>query len=420
MKNRYADNHILVIADDFTGANDAGMVLAQQGSVVDVLLHAHDKSESVAEVRILNSDSRALPSLEAYERISSMMVSALEKHRPDWVIKKIDSTLRGNPGMETQAMMHVADIGITLVAPALPAAGRIVRDGKCLVNGKELTETEFASDPKTPVCSADVREIFQSQSDIPCWHISLETLRSGALADKIADISAPAMIIIDSETDADLDRVINTALRLKSKPLLVGSAGLCDALARTLLSSKQRCLLAVIGSMSEMAQKQIHYLQQNTDTCNVFIDINDALQGHAEHYRLAIINALNNKKHCLVHTCPDNSARHQIDDLCQKWKLSRSELGERISAFLGELSRDVLRLTEPDALYLSGGDVAVAVSRALGATGFRIRGAATPCVPWGYFLGGNWQKPVMTKAGGFGDETTLFKVMNFIEENISV
>ncbi|HCA1220612.1 TPA: four-carbon acid sugar kinase family protein, partial [Klebsiella pneumoniae] len=68
----------------------------------------------------------------------------------------------------------------------------------------------------------------------------------------------------------------------------------------------------------------------------------------------------------------------------------------------------------------SGGDVAIAVAHALGATGFQIRGRVAECVPYGHFLGGRWSRPVMTKAGGFGTDTTLLHVVNFIEEKLSV
>ena len=70
--------------------------------------------------------------------------------------------------------------------------------------------------------------------------------------------------------------------------------------------------------------------------------------------------------------------------------------------------------------HLSGGDVAIAVAHALGATGFQIRGRVAECVPYGHFLGGRWSRPVMTKAGGFGTDTTLLHVVNFIEEKLSV
>jgi uncharacterized protein YgbK (DUF1537 family) len=61
----------------------------------------------------------------------------------------------------------------------------------------------------------------------------------------------------------------------------------------------------------------------------------------------------------------------------------------------------------------------MAVAEALGATGFRISDRVAQCVPYGHFVGGYWQRPVMTKAGGFGDETTLRQVLNYVEEKMS-
>ena len=49
-----------------------------------------------------------------------------------------------------------------------------------------------------------------------------------------------------------------------------------------------------------------------------------------------------------------------------------------------------------------------------------ITGRVAQCVPYGHFLGSRWPRPVMTKAGGFGTETTLRDVVNFIEEKLSV
>ena len=87
--------------------------------------------------------------------------------------------------------------------------------------------------------------------------------------------------------------------------------------------------------------------------------------------------------------------------------------------FLGELTRQALAARTPDALYVSGGDVAIAVARALGAKGFEITGRVAQCVPYGKFLGCAWLRPVMTKAGGFGKEETLREVLHFIEERLS-
>ena len=410
MNKPISDQQVVILADDFTGANDAGVSLAQAGMHVEVALEAAYQSD--AQALIYNSDSRALTADAAKEKVTALTESVLHQYSPAWLVKKIDSTLRGNPGAEVMAMQQVTGATAVIIAPAFPAAGRITREGKCLVNGVLLTDTEFASDPKTPIASADVGALFSAHS---------QNIMSSQLPAALASGSAedPALLVVDAQTDADLDEIITHAMQANERPLLVGSAGLCDALSRRLAPKKQAVVLAVVGSMSEIAQKQVSIAVQHPLCEHIFIDINDVFQPSATDYRAAIVAALNGGKHCLVHTCPDEQARHQVAALCESRGLNRAEYGERICDYLGALTRDVLQVCTPDGIYVSGGDVAIAVARALGAKGFQIRGRAAGCVPWGYFSGCEWQRPVMTKAGGFGDETTLRKVLHFIEEKSS-
>lgn len=410
MNKQTAEHNVVILADDFTGANDAGVSLAQAGMRVEVALD--DSYVSDAQARVFNTDSRALPAGVAAERVAALTQKVLQQYAPGWLVKKIDSTLRGNPGAEVAAMQRVAGAAVVIIAPAYPAARRVTRNGKCFVNGVLLTETEFASDPKTPITHADVGALFTGAS-INVQPGDLPQILATATPD------APVMVVVDAQTDADLDAVVSHAMQARIRPLLVGSAGICDALSRKLAPAKQGTVLAIVGSMSEIAQKQIALAATHPRCESLFIDINNAFAPEPEDYRQVISAALNAGRHCLVHTCPDDLARHQVAALCERWGLSRADCGERICDYLGQLTRDVLALAQPDALYLSGGDVAIAVARTLRAKGFRIQGRAAGCVPWGYFSGCEWQRPVMTKAGGFGDETTLLKVLNFIEEKSS-
>ena len=410
MNKQSAVQQVVILADDFTGANDAGVSLAQTGMRVEVALEATYQSD--AQALIYNSDSRAMTATAAYEKVAALTESVLRLSSPAWLVKKIDSTLRGNPGAEVMAMLRVTGAKAVILAPAFPAAGRITREGKCLVNGVLLTDTEFASDPKTPITRADVGALFSGHSQ----NITPSQLPAALLS---GSAEAPALLVVDAQTDADLDDIITHAMQASERPLLVGSAGLCDALSRRLAPQKQPVVLAVVGSMSEIAQKQVSVAAQHPRCEHIFVDINDVFQSSATDYRAAIVAALNGGRHCLIHTCPDEQERHQVAALCERWGVSRAECGERICDYLGALTRDVLQHSTPDGLYLSGGDVAIAVARALGAKGFQIRGRAAGCVPWGYFSGCEWQRPVMTKAGGFGDETTLRKVLHFIEEKSS-
>ena len=77
--------------------------------------------------------------------------------------------------------MRAANRKLAVIAAAIPAAGRTTRDGLCLVNGTPLLETEFASDPKTPIISSRIATLIALQSDIPVHEVSLEDVRRGAI-----------------------------------------------------------------------------------------------------------------------------------------------------------------------------------------------------------------------------------------------
>lgn len=399
------NREIVVIADDFTGANDAGVSLALSGKKVSVAFQTPFTDDT--DALVINSDSRAMKASEAAEKLTQY---ATDVHAAKWLIKKIDSTLRGNPGAEVEALLRLSGKGQAIIAPAFPAAGRTTEEGLCLVNGVPVTETEFASDPKTPVRHAQVAKVLAEQTRLKSRVVTPAELATALTSDA-------RLVIVDAQTDAELDQIINTAFACDEKPLLVGSAGLCDALARRLATPRQ--LLAVIGSMSEIAQKQIQRVRGQHNVSTVLIDINDVFNGTMAGYQQQIARALAAGQHCVVHTCADTQARHQIETLCQQRGLSRAALGETISAFLGALTRNALETRRPAALYVSGGDVAMAVASALNAQGFAISGQVAQCVPFGRFLGCRWQGPVMTKAGGFGTETTLLEVLHFIEEKMS-
>lgn len=399
------NREIVVIADDFTGANDAGVSLALSGKKVSVAFQMPFTDDT--DALVINSDSRAMKASEAAEKLTQY---ATDVHAAKWLIKKIDSTLRGNPGAEVEALLRLSGKGQAIIAPAFPAAGRTTEEGLCLVNGVPVTKTEFASDPKTPVRHAQVAKVLAEQTRLKSRVVTPAELATALTSDA-------RLVIVDAQTDAELDQIINTAFACDEKPLLVGSAGLCDALARHLATPRQ--LLAVIGSMSEIAQKQIQRVRGQHNVSTVLIDINDVFNGTMAGYQQQIARALAAGQHCVVHTCADTQARHQIETLCQQRGLSRAALGETISAFLGALTRNALETRRPAALYVSGGDVAMAVASALNAQGFAISGQVAQCVPFGRFLGCRWQGPVMTKAGGFGTETTLLEVLHFIEEKMS-
>jgi uncharacterized protein YgbK (DUF1537 family) len=66
-------------------------------------------------------------------------------------------------------------------------------------------------------------------------------------------------------------------------------------------------------------------------------------------------------------------------------------------------------------LVLTGGDTAIAVANALEAEALWLRGEVRSGVPWGVWVGGPGAGlPVVTKAGGFGEEDTLIAAVDYL------
>lgn len=179
----FTAHQVLVVADDFTGVNDVGVGLALQQAQVNVILELDALTTgALHEVTVINTDSRAQAAQEAALRVVHAVTRWREAGGNGWVFKKIDSTLRGNLGAEIAAALTASGAEMALIAPAVPALGRITCDGKVWVNGTLLTETEFASNPKTPVRSAEIAERIAEQSALTTATLSLSENNHFALA----------------------------------------------------------------------------------------------------------------------------------------------------------------------------------------------------------------------------------------------
>ena len=99
---------LAVIADDLTGANDAGVQFAKQGLKVQVFLNDLLEKDLglFPEVMVLDTDSRAASPAEAFARVRATggLVRNVAAVQP-LIFKKFDSTLRGNIGTEIDAAM---------------------------------------------------------------------------------------------------------------------------------------------------------------------------------------------------------------------------------------------------------------------------------------------------------------------------
>ncbi|GHV78881.1 hypothetical protein AGMMS49944_06720 [Spirochaetia bacterium] len=97
----------MVVADDLTGANAVGVLMAKENYRTYSITNA-EKLDAVGlrdcECIVYPTESRSIPPQEAYDRVFK---AARSLRSPDVqvYVKRIDTTLRGNLGSETDAML---------------------------------------------------------------------------------------------------------------------------------------------------------------------------------------------------------------------------------------------------------------------------------------------------------------------------
>jgi len=153
-----------VIADDLTGAQEMGALLASHGLRTVVAFHLNSLPEAAGAV-VFDTESRHQPPREAARRVREAAELLARRLPPERVFKKIDSTMRGRVAEEAQALSHAFGGAPVRLTPAYPAFSRTVVGGVLLVNGIPVAETAFARDPLFPVRDSRVDALDASSDE---------------------------------------------------------------------------------------------------------------------------------------------------------------------------------------------------------------------------------------------------------------
>ncbi len=402
MRSKTGLPRFLVIADDFTGANDTGVQLARAGFDTCVLLRP-DGVQNDTRSYVLDTQSRALPVQQAVDAVRRA-IGAIALEDFTYVIKKIDSTLRGHIAQEVLAVDQMFGSDLVLCMPALPDLGRTTQQGVQHLHGVPLLQTELRSDPQTPVTEDHLPRLLQSVYEREVALLSLAQVRSGAI-----DLGTHRVYVCDAVTNADMQTVVAAALASgKRRILWVGSAAIADRLmAQTCPVAPS---LALVASVSDVTRRQVAYARQ-AGACWQVVPVERHLDGQELSEIVAeACQTLSQGRDVIVLS----SATASRDALQRTWEagqrlgLSPQETGRRTQRIMGELARQILGKQLVSGLLLSGGDTALGVLQALGAAGSRVLGEAAIGMPYLRIEGGRYHGlPAITKAGAFGQEDAI-------------
>lgn len=407
---------MIVIADDFTGSNDTGVQMANKGAKVTVAL---TKVLLNCDIPVINTDSRALDAETAGKIVTQAVIDYID---PDTkiIFKKIDSTFRGNVGIEVKSAADAFDADLVVVASAIPKAGRTTIQGRVYVNSVDLVDTEFASDPKTPVESSTIAEILGATANLAYTNVTLETLRDTDVSAIFAQMDAlprKQVVIFDSETDDDLAKVAKVLAMVNKRMVLVGAAGIASHLCTDMFMTTKKPMLIIAGSLSEVTQNQVVYCEGKGIKV-IDVEPKFIIESRSDYLSTCInqvAECLSAGQDTIVRTSRSQEDRVNAARYASDIGITGIELGDLVSNFLGEFSQEVIRQDLISSALFTGGDIATGVAIKMGISGYQIEGEIEPCIPYGKFVGHDIS--VATKAGGFGKENSIANIIQFFKTN---
>lgn len=406
------DTRYLVIADDFTGSNDTGVQLRRRGYPTEVIFAGNALSEDKSVV--IDTESRTASPKQAYDKVCKAL-KEVDFTGFRYVIKKVDSTVRGNISREIRAVDEALKPGLLIFAPALPGLGRTTVNGIQRLNGVEICQTELSKDPRNPVEEDHLVKLLSQEYQDSVILKELTEVRGGSLS-----FDDGRIFVCDAETDGDLKAVIRAAQKTGRRVLYIGTAGLADNLMET--ESPSLPALAVVASVSTVTNRQMHYCEEKGYTM-IKIPVHEILTGEARmsQYRDEAAAALRRGEDTILLT-NTSYARDEMG-LSQKAGsekgMNLTETGNFVSSIIGRAAKEILETVPVSGLFLTGGDTALGVMEQIEAAGTEILSEILTGIPMVRVKGGIFDGlKLITKAGAFGGDDAVAFAMRKIKEKI--
>lgn len=404
---------LLIIADDFTGALDTGVQFAAHGISTRVVVDPEvDFSAHDVKVLVADTETRHLPPEEAYDVVEALTKRA-KQAGVRYIYKKTDSALRGNIGAELAALLTASGCRQLPFLPAFPQTGRITRQGVHYVDGVPVTESPFGIDPFEPVKHSVVTELIGEQCQLPAHSYP-------ALTKKDPVPSDDGILVFDAADDNDLLGTGRRLLEQNGLQIMAGCAGFGAALPKLLdiaadnlkpLPTFDPRLLVVCGSVNPITLAQLDKAEGSGFT-RLRLTLPQKLEpgywqneeGKADLKQIEAMLADN--PHCIIES-NDLGGNQPTTDYANKLGIDRETLRVRIASSLGYLVGEIFTCPSLGTLLLTGGDTLLQCMNCVGVQELEPICELEKGVVLASFTYNGCTRHVITKSGGFGQESLL-------------
>ncbi|KAB7615209.1 four-carbon acid sugar kinase family protein [Amylibacter sp. SFDW26] len=400
-----------VIADDFTGASDIALTLAQGGMRVAQFVGTPYEGVADIDAGVVALKSRTAPVDEAIAQ-SLEACDWLQKQGCTQIIYKVcstfDSTDDGNIGQVLEALAPKLGETAIAVCPAFPENGRSVYQGHLFVMDQLLSDSGMKDHPLTPMRDADLRRVLSRQTTWSVSHIPATTVSAGVDAVAKSLAAEQAMFIVDAIHDADL---LTIGAALKDRKLMCGGSGIALGLPANFGHSAGETPwqgvagkgVVLSGSCSIATREQI--AQYKTIAPAFELTAEDVMGG--KHTAQSICDwVLAQEGAPLVYSTADPETVKAAQDT-----FGREAVAEKIEGFFADLAK-ALADNNVTRIVSAGGETSGAVVTGLSAQTLHIGPKIAAGVP--ALRVDNRNLVVALKSGNFGDKNFFETALNVL------
>ena len=388
---------LLITADDFTGALDAGVQFAGLGAKTLVVTESNYdlRNSEGLDVLIFDAETRHVSPEEAYRKVYTLAKKAKDFGIP-YVYKKTDSGLRGNIGAELAGAMDALELQEMAFIPAFPAMRRVTRKGVHYVDGIPVAQSMFGKDPFEPVKHSAVKDIIAEQ-----------TGKTG-------------IRVYDAETDGDMMEIAD-GLGHDGLRLTAGCAGFAGVLAHVLgyhgkaamIPDMPEKFFMVCGSVNPVTRSQVEYARGKgfKYIClSVEQKLSQTWPGSDECADMGRkwLDEIQNANAILDANNPDDESRTEA--YIHEHGLTTSEVRLNISRSVTGAAKAIIDAGLDARLMCVGGDTLLALMRAVGVNALVPVCEVEKGVVLTSFAYKGKMYYIMTKSGGFGEKDLLLKL----------
>lgn len=408
---------LLIIADDFTGALDTGVQFAKRGIRTQVFTTYNIEDTDLkpeTEVLVVDTESRPLSKEEAYKRVHVVSEWAVKKRIPV-IFKKTDSALRGNIGMELQAVVDAEPSHSLFFLPGYPQMERFTRNGVQYISGILLEDSVFGKDPFEPVTCSYIPEIIGLESDIPVACITEKEEIS------IAETSGAKIIICDVTSPLDIDCRLEELSESGKLRMLAGCAGLAERLVEKLFPNSEEknnyictdSFYAACGSLNRITGKQTDYAEKQGGFCARHLTMEQKLdpsyydRPEGKAFLRELIELCRKHKKVLTDTFDRGE---DIQNFLDEHSITSEEVRFRISEIHGRIVRGIIESGIDVTILMTGGDTLMGYMKMIQCTQLEPVCEIEPGVVVSLLEKNGKINQVISKSGGFGEEDILNRI----------